>query len=72
MDQSARSVLSIFDGASARVLESEHKLCSLMLGLDAQRILSEHQGTTKLHKMGRTPAQLAWLSLTQLGLAQLV
>ena len=39
-------------GAHARVLKSEHMLGSLVLGLDAQRVLSEHQGITEWYKMG--------------------
>ena len=36
---------------SARVLKSEHMLGSLVLGLDAQRVLGEHQGITEWYKM---------------------
>ena len=48
----ARSVLGIFGGAHARVLKSEHMLGSLMLGLDARRVVGEHQGITEWYKMG--------------------
>ena len=34
-------------GARALVLESEHMLGSLVLGLDAQRVLGEHQRITE-------------------------
>ena len=47
----ARLVLGVFDGANAQVLESEHMLSSLVLGLDAQRVLGEHQGITEWHKI---------------------
>ena len=40
---------------SARVLKSEHMLGLLVLGLDAQRVLREHQGITKWYKMGIKP-----------------
>ena len=40
----ARSVLRVFEGARARVLESEHMLGSLVLGLDARRVLGKHEG----------------------------
>ena len=48
----ARSVLGVFEGARARVLKSEHMLGSLMLGLDARRVVGEHQGITEWYKMG--------------------
>ena len=51
----ARSVLGIFGGARARVLKSEHMLGSLMLGLDARRVVGEHQGITEWYKMGGKP-----------------
>ena len=47
----AHLVLRVFEGARARVLESEHMLGSLVLGLDAQRVLGEHQGVTEWYKM---------------------
>ena len=43
----ARSVLGIFGGARARVLKSEHMLGSLVLGLDARRVLGEQQRITE-------------------------
>ena len=43
----ARSVLGVFEGARARVLKSEHMLGSLVLGLDARRVLGEHQRITE-------------------------
>ena len=43
----APSVLGIFGGARARVLKSEHMLGSLVLGLDARRVLGEHQRITE-------------------------
>ena len=43
----ACSVLGVFEGARARVLKSEHMLGSLVLGLDAQRVLGEHQRITE-------------------------
>ena len=47
----ARSVLSVFEGARARVLNSEHMLGLLVLGLDARRVLGEHQRITEWYKM---------------------
>ena len=47
----ARSVLGVFEGARARVLKSEHMLGSLVLGLDARRVLGEHQRITEWYKM---------------------
>ena len=38
----AHSVLGVFEGA--RVLKSEHMLGSLVLGLDAQRVLGDWEG----------------------------
>ena len=38
-------------GARARILKCEHMLGSLVLGLDAQRVLSEHQRITEWYKM---------------------
>ena len=52
----ARSVLGIFGGARARVLKSEHMLGSLVLGLDAGRVFSEHQGITEWYKMEKITA----------------
>ena len=49
----AHSVLGVFEGAHAWVLESEHMLSSLVLGLDARRVLGEHQGITEWHKIGK-------------------
>ena len=43
----APSVLGIFGGARARVLKSEHMLGSLVLGLDARRVLGEHEMITE-------------------------
>ena len=43
----ARLALGIFEGACAWVLKSEHMLGSLVLGLDARRVLGEHQRITK-------------------------
>ena len=51
----ARSVLGVFEGAIARVLKSDHMLDSLVLGLDAQRVLGEHKGITEWSKMGEKP-----------------
>ena len=51
----AHSVLSVFEGARARVLKSEHMLGSLVQGLDAQRVFGEHQGMTECYKMGGKP-----------------
>ena len=51
----ARSVLGVFEGARARVLKSVYMLGSLVLGLDAQRVLGKHQGITELFKMGVKP-----------------
>ena len=53
---SARSVLGVFEGARARVLESEHMLGSLVLGLDARRVLGEHQVITEWYKMEKITA----------------
>ena len=51
----ARRSVGVFGGARARVLKSEHMLGSLVLGLDAQRVLGEHQGITEWYKMaGKT------------------
>ena len=47
----AHLALGVFEGARARVLESEHMLCSLVLGLDAPRVLGEHQGVTEWYEM---------------------
>ena len=52
----ARLVLGVFEGARARVLESEHMLGSLMLGLDARRVHGEHQGITEWYKMEKITA----------------
>ena len=52
----ARSVLGVFEGARARVLESEHMLGSLVLGLDARRVLGEHQVITEWYKMEKITA----------------
>ena len=43
----ACSVLGIFGGAHAWVLKSEQMLGSLVLGLDARRVLGEHQRITE-------------------------
>ena len=51
---SARLVLGVFDGA--RILESEHILGSLVLWLDARRVLGEHQGITKWYKRDKITA----------------
>ena len=51
----ARLVLGVFEGARARVLESEHMLGSLML-LDARRVLGEHQVITEWYKMEKITA----------------
>ena len=45
------SVLGVFEGAHAWVLESEHMLGLLVLGLDARRVLGKHQGITEWYKM---------------------
>ena len=47
----ARSELGIFEGARARVLNSEHMLGLLVLGLDARRVLGKHQRITEQQKM---------------------
>ena len=47
----ARRLLGVFEGARARVLKSEHMLGSLVLGLDARRVLGEHQRITEWYKM---------------------
>ena len=52
----ARSVLRVFEGAPARVLWSKHMLGSLVLGLDAGRVFSEHQGITEWYKMEKITA----------------
>ena len=52
----ARRSLSVFEGARARVLKSEHMLGSLVLGLDARRVLGEHQGITKWYKREKITA----------------
>ena len=48
----ACSVLGVFYDAPAQVLESEHMLGLLVLGLDAQRVLGEHQGITEYSRLG--------------------
>ena len=48
-------VLEVFEGARALVLESQHMLGSLVLGLDARRVLSEHQGIPEWYKTGEKP-----------------
>ena len=45
-------VLGVFYDAPAQVLESEHMLGLLVLGLDAQRVLGEHQGITEYSRLG--------------------
>ena len=45
-------MLGVFYGAPAQVLESEHMLGLLVLGLDAQRVLGEHQGITEYSRLG--------------------
>ena len=52
----ARLVLRVFDGARAWVLESKHMLGSLMLGLDARRVLNKHQGITEWYIMEKITA----------------
>ena len=47
----ACSVLGVFYDAPAQVLESEHMLGLLVLGLDAQRVLGEHQGITEYSRL---------------------
>ena len=49
-------MLGVFEGARARVLESDHMLGSLVLGLDARRVLGDHQGITDLYKMEKITA----------------
>ena len=41
--------------ARAQVLKSEHMLGLLMLGLDARRVLGEHQGMPEWYKTGEKP-----------------
>ena len=45
-------MLGVFYDAPAQVLESEHMLGLLVLGLDAQRVLGEHQGITEYSRLG--------------------
>ena len=45
----ACSVLGVFYDAPAQVLESEHMLGLLVLGLDAQRVLGEHHAHAHAH-----------------------
>ena len=42
-------------GARARLLKSEHMLGLLVLGLDARRVLGEHQGIPEWYKTGEKP-----------------
>ena len=61
---SAPSVVSVFEGARAQVLKSEHMLGLLVLGLDAQRVLGEHQGITEWYKMGEKPTKFGKIEFT--------